>query len=117
MHFVVVLLFSYDQVLSLCSFVNRELSGCLANQGVHEKLGEFSCALKASGKNQGIWLMLETMREISEKIFAFVSSINFLVCLEKLTRKQIMHTVKLWVFVFHSGNREHFPQISKTLLR
>ena len=66
--------------------------------------------LKISGKSQGIWLMLETVMEISGEMFIFVSLVNRF---PKMLEKTHLLMMKLLVFICHDGNRAHFSQIDK----
>ena len=51
-------------------------------------------------------------------MFFFACSINqFSKMLEKLTRKQIMPIIQLFIFIFHAGNRVHFAQIGEGLVK
>lgn len=54
-------------------------------------------------ESQGIPLMLETIREVSEKMFVFLSSINRFLCV----REKHMPILRLFVFIFHDVNRAH----------
>jgi len=77
------------------------------------------CAEIVLGENQGILLMLETIREISWKVF--ICSVNqFPKVLEKLTRKPVIPIMKclasIFMVAFHYGNRAYSAQIGKDLL-
>ena len=70
------------------------------------------------GENQGIGLMLETIREILGKLLIVVSLINrSRSMLEKHAREQSMPIMKFLVFIFHYGNRTHFIEMGENLLR
>ena len=76
------------------------------------------CAWKISRKYQGIWLMLEIIREISGKMFVVVSSLNPSPTMLKNRKKtHYAQNIILLVFVFHDGNRAHFAQIDESLLK
>ena len=94
------------------------IPGCLPNQGIQGKVGERSYALKTSGKNQSIRLMLEIIREISMKMFMFLSSISRSPRMPKSSQEDTLCPKRdCWFSFCYDGNRSHFAEIDEILLK
>ena len=113
LHLFFILCWAFRYIVEKSARHNREIKELREHQGN----GLCLKGKNQSGKNEGIRLMLETIRKISRKMFALVSSINrFPNVLKKFARKQNILIMKLLAFIFHDGNRAHFAQTGESLL-